>query len=125
MTGPVEGHGKRSSRCSLHGLKPLTVAISSEVAHVVGNLYNFLESSLLTSWSQSDGDSSIIRPGGTEMLLHPTARSVKEVGGEVISPHFPESSQGCLVGNRGSVGGKQLQMSLDRYHSPEQQVSRE
>lgn len=89
VTGPVEGHGKRSSRCSLHGLKPLTVAISSEVAHVVGNLYNFLESSLLTSWSQSDGDSSIIRPGGTEMLLHPTAKSVKEVGGE----EFPLTSQ--------------------------------
>lgn len=58
-------------------------------------------------------------------MLQPIARSVKEVGGEVISPHFPESSQGCLVGIRGSVGGKRLQMSLDRYHSPEQQVSRE
>lgn len=43
VAGPAEGQGKKSSRCNLQSLKPLTEAISFEVAHAADNLHNFLE----------------------------------------------------------------------------------
>ncbi|KAK2106331.1 hypothetical protein P7K49_015845 [Saguinus oedipus] len=57
--------------------------------------------------SQSDHDSSVIRPGRTEIN--------QRGGGRSSLPSLPISChQDCLVGSRGSVGVCRLQMSLDR-----------
>lgn len=69
VASPAEGQGKKSSGCNLQSLKPLTKAISFEVARAADNLHNFLEPLPLASRGPSDCDSSVIRVGRTEMFL--------------------------------------------------------